>query len=497
MNAYTIGQQNTTKIQLLSSTLNRHGLIAGATGTGKTVTLQKIIEELSLDGIPVFVADVKGDLAGIAKPGGGNPKVEERRTQLKIITPYQAFPVTFWDVFGVSGHPIRASVSEMGPLLLGRLLQLNETQIGVLHAAFEIADDQGLLLLDLNDLQALLQYVGDSAGQFSTTYGNISKATIGTIQRGLIELERQGGEQFFGEPAIHIFDFIQRGTEGKGMVNILAAEKLFTHPKTYATFLLWLLSELFEQLPEVGDLDKPKLVFFFDEAHLLFDDAPKALIEKIEQVVRLIRSKGIGIFFITQNPIDIPDTIAAQLGNRVQHALRAYTERDLKAVRASAETFRTNPTLDVKTVITQLQTGEALLSFLDRKGAPGIVERAFIIPPLSSIGTIDAATRNNIIRQSFLYGRYDTAIDRESAYEKLKVVTEEKLAQKQAVLNEKERIKAEKEAARTKKGTPQGLLESMAKSAMRSATTSLTRQITNQIGRQIIRGILGSLTKGK
>lgn len=484
--------QSDTTISLLPQMINRHGLIAGATGTGKTVTLQTLVEQLSKAAIPVFVADVKGDLSGLSIAGGGNPKIEDRAKSLNIPLSYQGFPVTFWDVLGQDGHPIRASVSDMGPLLIGRLLDLNETQLGVLYSAFEIADDTGLLLLDLKDLRSLLTYLGDNASTFSTQYGNISKATIGTIQRGLSMMEQQGGDTFFGEPTINIFDFIRTGEDGRGMINLLSAHKLFTHPTTYATFLLWLLSELFEQLPEVGDLPKPKLVFFFDEAHVLFDHAPKALIEKIEQVVRLIRSKGVGIFFITQNPIDIPEQIAGQLGNRIQHALRAYTDRDLKAVKASASTFRNNPKLDTATVITQLEVGEALVSILDEKGAPSIVSRAYIIPPSSHIGIIEDTQKQSQIRESLLFGKYEQTVDRESAYEQLKKKAETLLSQStptSASLPEK--------TAKSPGRPKDSLIESVTKSAMRAAATQFTRTITNQIARQILRGVLGSISRGK
>ena len=362
-------------LHLLPALANRHGLITGATGTGKTVTLQAIAQQLSSIGVPVFMADVKSDLSGLAKAGGGNPKVEERAKLLKLDLRYEACPVVFWDVFGASGHPVRATVSDMGPLLLGRMLNLNETQAGVLNLVFKIADDNGLLLLDLKDLRAMLRYVGDNTGAFTTEYGNVSAASIGAIQRGLLELESQGGERIFGEPMLNIADLIQTDAKGRGMVNILCAGKLMQSPKTYATLLLWLLSELFENLPEAGDLDQPRLVFFFDEAHLLFNDAPDALVDKIEQVVRLIRSKGVGVYFVTQNPADVPDKVLSQLGNRVQHALRAFSPRDQKAVKAAAETMRDNPALDEESAITELGVGEALVSFLDEKGRPGVVEQ--------------------------------------------------------------------------------------------------------------------------
>ena len=370
------------EIALLAGMANRHGLIAGATGTGKTVTLRVLAEHFSRIGVPVFLADIKGDLSGLPLPGGENPKVVERVQQLGLEDfAFEGNPVVFWDVFGEQGHPLRTTISEMGPLLLSRILNLNETQSGVLTIAFKIADDNGLLLLDLKDLQAMIQFAGDQADQFTTQYGNISKASVGAIQRGLLTLEQEGGERFFGEPALNIQDLIQTDGAGKGVINILTADRLMQSPKVYATLLLWMLSELFEQLPEVGDPEKPKLVFFFDEAHLLFEDIPKALEDKIEQVVRLIRSKGVGVYFVTQNPLDLPEAVLGQLGNRVQHALRAFTPKDQKAVKAAAETFRVNPPLDVAQAITELKVGEALVSVLDRKGAPTPVERALIFPP--------------------------------------------------------------------------------------------------------------------
>jgi DNA helicase HerA-like ATPase len=406
---------------------NRHGLIAGATGTGKTVTLQALAEHFSALGVPVFLADIKGDLSGMAKPGSATPKVAERLQKLGITDhAFTGFPVTFWDIFGKSGHPIRATISEMGPLLLARVLNLNDTQEGVLALLFKIADDHGLLLLDLEDLREMLKFLGENASQFQVEYGNISAASIGTIQRALMQLEQQGGAKFFGEPALNLDDFLQTGPDGKGVINLLAADQLMQSPRTYATALLWLLSELFERLPEVGDLDKPKLVFFFDEAHLLFTDLPKEIEDKIEQVVRLIRSKGVGVFFITQNPIDIPERILGQLGNRVQHALRAFSPRDQKAVQSAAETFRANPKINVAETITQLAVGEALISLLDETGTPGIVERALIVPPRSQIGPINAPERDAIIKASVIFGTYETAVDRESAAEKLQARTAER-----------------------------------------------------------------------
>ncbi len=416
-----IAKNATTDLLLLPQMANRHGLITGATGTGKTVTLQTLAEHFSSIGVPCFMSDVKGDLSGISQAGGGNAKVTERVETLKLEGfEYQGYPVTLWDPFGKSGHPVRATVSDMGPLLLGRMLDLNETQSGVLNLVFKVADDNGMLLLDLKDLRAMLAYVGENAKQFTTDYGNVSPASIGAIQRGLLSLESQGGEQIFGEPMLNIADLIQTD-KGRGVINILSADTLMQSPKMYATLLLWLLSELYENLPEAGDLDKPKLVFFFDEAHLLFSDAPDALVEKIEQVVRLIRSKGVGVFFVTQNPADVPDKILSQLGNRVQHALRAFSVRDQKAVKAAAETMRDNPDLDEATAITELGVGEALVSFLDVKGRPGVTERCFIVPPQGQIGPITAAQRQQLMQTSLVAGAYDTAVDRESAYEKLKV----------------------------------------------------------------------------
>src|SRR5512143_3802525 len=410
------------EISILPRMANRHGLIAGATGTGKTVTLQTMAEQFSRIGVPVFLADVKGDLSGIAAAGGNNQKVAERAKALGIELRFEACPVVFWDVFGQQGHPIRTTVSDLGPLLLSRLLDLNDTQAGVLTLAFKIADDAGLLLLDIKDLRAILQHVGEHAAEFTTEYGNVSIASIGAIQRGLLTLSEQGIEQFFGEPMLNIDDLLQTAG-GRGVVHILAADQLLAAPKLYATMLLWMLAELFEHLPEVGDLDKPKLVFFFDEAHLLFNDAPKPLLDKIEQVVRLIRSKGVGVYFVTQSPLDVPDTVLGQLGNRVQHALRAFTPRDQKAVKSAAETMRPNPALKIEQAITELGVGEALVSFLDAQGRPGVTERALVVPPGSQIGPVDAATRTRIVASSPVAGFYEKAIDRESAYEVLKART--------------------------------------------------------------------------
>ncbi len=411
--------QGASDIFFLPQMANRHGLIAGATGTGKTVTLRTLAENFSAIGVPVFLADVKGDLSGLAKPGADSAKVKERAAQMNLdITP-NGFPVVFWDVFGKSGHPVRATISEMGPLLLSRLFNLNDTQEGVLNVVFHVADEEGLLLLDMKDLQAMLQHVAQNAAQYTTKYGNVTAATIGTIQRALLTLQQQGADKFFGEPALNLADIMKTAEDGRGVVNILAADALMTSPRTYAAFMLWLISELFERLPEVGDVDKPKLVFFFDEAHLLFTDLPPAMQEKIEQVVRLIRSKGVGIYFVSQNPLDIPETVLAQLGNRIQHALRAFTPRDQKAVKSAAETFRANPKLDVEAVIGQLGVGEALISLLDAKGTPAIVERAFIAPPVSDLTPLSNDDRKVLIEGSELFGKYEQTVDRESAYEKL------------------------------------------------------------------------------
>jgi DNA helicase HerA-like ATPase len=467
------------ELYALPKMLNRHGLIAGATGTGKTVTLQVIAESLSKIGVPVFMADVKGDLSGISQAGGQNPKVADRIKQLGLKDfAFSGCPVTFWDVFGAQGHPVRATISDMGPLLLGRLLDLNETQAGVLAIVFKIADDNKMLLLDLKDLRAMTQSVGDNAKEFRTQYGNVSAASIGAIQRGLLQLEQQGAEKFYGEPMLDIEDLLQTDNKGNGMVNIIAADKLFQAPKVYSTFLLWLLAELFENLPEVGDLEKPKLVFFFDEAHLLFNDAPQALLEKIEQVVRLIRSKGVGVFFVTQNPLDIPDIVLGQLGNRVQHALRAFTPRDQKAVKAAAETFRVNPELDTEKVIMELGVGEALVSFLDEKGTPGIVQRAFVCPPHSQIGPITPEQRQQIIKQSLVAGHYERAVDRESAYEILQART-------QQVAQEAKQVQAKPPAPKRTARQSDDLVTAVMKSAGRA--------MASQAGREITRGILGSL----
>ncbi len=489
------------ELGLLPGMANRHGLIAGATGTGKTVTLQAVAEALSAIGVPVFMADVKGDLAGLAAPGGGNPKVAERVKMLGIADRApQACPVAFWDVFGEQGHPVRATVTEMGPLLLGRILDLNETQSGVLAAVFKIADDNGLALLDLKDLRALLQFAGDNAAQFRTQYGNMSTASIGAIQRGLLTLESQGGEKFFGEPVLALDDLMQT-VEGRGVVNILAADKLLASPRVYATMLLWLLSELFEQLPEVGDPEKPRLVFFFDEAHLLFNDAPKELLERIEQVVRLVRSKGVGVWFVTQNPLDVPDTVLGQLGNRIQHALRAFTPRDQAAVKAAATTFRPNPKVDVEKAITELGVGEALVSFLDEKGRPHPVERAFVIPPRSRIGPIGADERRQVMQDSLVAGHYEKAVDRESAYEIRAARAGGRAGAAQA--------NGGAAAGAPEGGVLGGILGKLGlpggeapkgrtrETAMEAAAKSAARAIGSEVGRRIIRGVLGSILGGR
>lgn len=479
---------------LLPKMANRHGLIAGATGTGKTVTLQTLAEGFSNLGVPVFMADVKGDLSGMSQSGGGNPKVEARIQQLAL-TPYSYVkcPVTFWDVFGVKGHPVRTTIAEMGPLLLARLLNLNEVQGGVLNSVFKIADDKGWLLLDLKDLRTMMQHAAEHAPEYMTQYGNISAASVGAVQRALLQLETEGADLLFGEPALNLDDLMQTDAQGRGVVNILASDKLFNSPRIYATLLLWLLSELFEKLPEAGDLDKPKLVFFFDEAHLLFNDAPQALLEKIEQVVRLIRSKGVGIYFVSQNPLDIPDVVLGQLGNRVQHALRAFTPRDQKAVRSAAETFRSNPKVDVATAITELGVGEALVSFLDEKGIPTPVERTFVCPPNSRIGPASDVERSETIKASAVFGFYEKLVDRESAYEILKVRAEQTATEAEdnqgfdwgGMFGGSKSDSSKKSSG----GRADGVFEVAAKSAARA--------IGSQLGRQIIRGVLGSILGGR
>src|SRR4051794_546560 len=481
-----VARNEKTSLELLPALANRHGLITGATGTGKTVTLQALAQRFSSIGVPVFMADVKGDLSGLAKPGGADPKVAQRLKDLKLAAAPEACPTIFWDLYGTSGHPVRATVTDMGPLLLGRMLNLNETQEGVLALVFKIADDSGLLLLDLKDLRAMLMHVGDNAAEFKTSYGNIATASIGTIQRGLLALEGQGAAKFFGEPILDFADLMQV-RDGKGVVSILAADKLMGTPKLYSTFLLWMLSELFEHLPEVGDPEKPKLVFFFDEAHLLFDEAPKALLEKIEQMVRLIRSKGVGVYFVTQNPLDLPESVLGQLGNRVQHALRAYTPKDQKAEKSAADTLRPNPGIKAERAIMELEVGEALVSFLDEKGRPNMVERAFIVPPASQLGPISDAERAELVRRSPLAGKYDAPVDRESAYEKLKGRTAAKPAEPAQSSNPVSDILFGKTGPRGGRQS-QGMVEALAKSAARS--------IGSELGRQILRGILGSVLGG-
>ncbi len=497
-----LARHGETECQLLPALANRHGLITGATGTGKTISLQTLAESLSKIGVPVFMADVKGDLTGISQAGAPSTKLLAVLKERGIAPPQPlACPTTLWDVFGEQGHPVRATVSDMGPLLLSRMLALNETQAGVLQLVFKIADDSGMLLLDLKDLRAMLQHVGDNASQYTTEYGNVSAASIGAIQRGLLQVEEQGGDKFFGEPMLNIADFMQ--TEGGlGVVNILAADKLLAAPRLYATFLLWMLSELFETLPEVGDLDKPKLVFFFDEAHLLFKDAPAALVERIELVVRLVRSKGVGVYFVTQNPLDIPDAVLGQLGNRVQHALRAFTPRDQKAVKAAAETMRAKPGLDIASAITELAVGEALVSLLDEKGRPSVTERVFVLPPGSQIGPITPEQRAALLKSSLVAGVYDQAVDRESAYEQLRGRAASAPAGPTAggsagapagqaeagggMLDGLKDVLFGSTGPRG--GRREGLAEAAAKSALRSMGTT--------VGREIIRGVLGSLLGG-
>jgi len=494
-----LAKNESAQCHLLPGLANRHGLITGATGTGKTVTLQSLAESFSRIGVPVFMADVKGDLGGISQPGSiaGKMAAVLKERDIELPAPV-ACPTTFWDVFGEQGHPVRATVSDMGPLLLARMLNLNETQAGVLNLVFKIADDNGMLLLDLKDLRSMLQFVGENGKQFTTEYGNISAASVGAIQRGLMQIESQGGDSFFGEPMLDIADLMQT-VDGQGVINVLAADKLMNSPRLYATFLLWMLSELFETLPEIGDPEKPKLVFFFDEAHLLFNEAPKVLIERIELVVRLVRSKGVGVYFVTQNPLDIPDSVLAQLGNRVQHALRAFTPRDQKAVKATAQTMRQKPGLDIETAITELAVGEALVSLLDEKGRPSMTERVYVLPPGSRIGPITPAQRQALIEASLVAGVYEKTVDRESAHEKLQ-----------------ERARQEPSAASSggtgataaatgssmgglgdvlfgstgpRGGRREGMVEMMAKSVVRT--------IGSSVGREIVRGVLGGLLGGK
>ncbi len=484
-----LGKSPQKKVYLNPRYANRHGLIAGATGTGKTVSLQVLAEGFSRLGVPVFMADVKGDLTGISQPGSPHPKIDERVEKIGIEDfSFEAFPTILWDLQGEQGHPIRTTISDMGPLLLSRLLDLNDTQEGVLNIAFRLADDEGLLLLDLDDLRTTLRYIGDNRKTFQNAYGNISSASIGAIQRRLLVLEQQGADKFFGEPALDLWDFMRTGARGYGNINILMADQLMMAPRLYATFLLWLISELFETLPEVGDLDKPRLVFFFDEAHLLFDDAPDALIDKVEQVVKLIRSKGVGIYFITQNPLDVPDSVLGQLGNRVQHALRAFTPRDQKAVRAAAQTFRSNPELDTEKVITELGVGEALVSTLEDKGTPSIVERTLIRPPASRIGPASDSERAELLRRSPFAGRYDQEIDRISAHELLTERAEKAAREAEEAERAMEEEKRKKRLAGGSRGR-QSVGEALMKSVARS--------IGSQVGRTLIRGILGSLFKGR
>lgn len=480
-----IGKSNHAQ-HLLLNRANRHGLIAGATGTGKTVTLQILAEGFSAQGVPVFMADVKGDLSGISQPGHSQPFLLERAAQVGL-EPYQfaGFPTVLWDVFGKQGHPLRATISDMGPLLLARLLELNDTQEGVLNIAFKLADDHGLALLDLKDLRALMTFVAEQSQELTARYGNVSKASVGAIQRRLLQLEQQGGDQFFGEPALELADLMRCDAAGHGQINLLVADQLIQRPRLYATLLLWLLSELFEELPEVGDPEKPKLVFFFDEAHLLFEDAPKALLQKVEQVVRLIRSKGVGVYFVSQNPTDIPDKVLGQLGNRVQHALRAFSTRDQKAVRAAATTFRPNPSLDIEQIITQLGIGEALVSTLDAKGTPSIVERTLIRPPASRLGPATPEELQHLLSSSPLGLRYDQVIDRESAYEKLQQRAEQaaRQAEQTAPASKRQPPRAARSSSR------QGVFETMAKTIARTASREMTQGI--------LRGVLGSLFKGR
>ncbi len=524
-----VAQHGDITCHLLPALANRHGLITGATGTGKTITLQKLAESFSTLGVPVFMADVKGDLTGITQKGAVAAKLAGILKDRGLPAPAStACPATLWDVFGEQGHPVRATVSDMGPLLLARMLALNETQQGVLNLVFKIADDNGLALLDMKDLRGMLQFVGDNARDFTTEYGNISAASIGAIQRGLLQIEEQGGDRFFGEPMLDIGDFMQT-VDGKGVINILTADKLMNAPRLYATFLLWMLSELFEMLPEVGDLDKPKLVFFFDEAHLLFNDAPKALVERIELVVRLVRSKGVGVYFVTQNPLDVPDTVLAQLGNRVQHALRAFTPRDQKAVKSAAETMRANPKIgDMATAITELAVGEALVSFLDEKGRPSVTERVYVHPPGSQIGPITSEQRKALIAGSLVAGAYEKTVDRESAYEKLKGRAEAGAAQRGSPaggagtgrmggmggmggMGELPMPRAPGGGTASAPAPAGGGLGGMLKDVMlgttgprggrhpglaEKAASSAVRSIGSAVGREIIRGVLGSLLGG-
>ncbi len=478
--------------QIRLNRANRHGLIAGATGTGKTVTLQILAEGFSQAGVPVFAADVKGDLSGISQAGKEKPKLISRaeETGPENYT-FRGYPTIFWDLFGKKGHPIRTTISEMGPLLLSRLLELNDTQEGVLNIAFKMADDEGLLLLDMKDLRSMLNFVGENSSEISTRYGNVSKASVGAIQRRLLVLEQQGAKKFFGEPALELSDFMRCNKQGQGYINLLSAQTLMQTPRLYATFLLWLLSELFEELPEVGDPEKPKLVFFFDEAHLLFQDAPRALVKKVEQVVRLIRSKGVGVYFVTQNPLDIPESILGQLGNRVQHALRAFTPKDQKAVKAAAQTFRTNPKLNTIETITQLGVGEALVSVLNEKGAPTVVEHTKIRPPESRMGPATAAERKIVMTDSPVLDVYDDAIDRKSAFERLAARAEK--SAKDVAEPDRER--------KYRRPTTRKRTSTRSRRSSRTTTNtiirSVTKIVTSRMGQQLVRGILGSIFKGK
>ena len=495
-NPILIAQHGEISCSILPGLANRHGLITGATGTGKTVTLQKLAESFSLIGVPVFMADVKGDLTGISQPGTIGGKMADILKERGLPQPEPtSCPTTLWDVFGEQGHPIRATISDMGPLLLARMLDLNDTQTGVLNLVFKIADDTGLLLLDLKDLRAMLTHVGDNAKQFTTEYGNVSAASIGAIQRGLLTLESQGGDKFFGEPMLNLDDMMQT-VGGKGVINILSADKLMQSPRLYGTFLLWMLAELYERLPEIGDPDKPKFAFFFDEAHLLFNDAPKVLLERIELVVRLIRSKGVGVYFVTQNPIDVPDSVLAQLGNRVQHALRAFTPKDQKAVKTAAQTMRANPAFSTEQAIQELGTGEALISFLDEKGSPSVVERAMVIAPCSRMGPVSDDERNGLLNHSPLYGKYEEEVDRESAFEMLQQGVQVATGQQSAP-----------PAKGQQNGDDDGLLGGLKDilfgstgprggkrdGIVQTAAKSAVRQVTNQI----VRGMLGSLLGGR
>lgn len=502
------GEDHTLPQQLLLGYGNRHGLVAGATGTGKTVTLQVLAEGFSAAGVPVFASDIKGDLSGVAAPGSVEDKrhdaFQKRAQSMGLDLQYRAFPVTFWDLFGEQGHPMRATVAEMGPLLLSRLMELSEPQEGVLNIAFRISDEEGLPLLDLKDLQALLVFIGENASNIGLRYGNISPSTVGAIQRQLLVLENQGGHNLFGEPALELADLMAVDETGAGRINILASDKLMASPRLYATFLLWLLSELFEQLPEVGDPEKPKLVFFFDEAHLLFNDAPKALVDKVEQVARLIRSKGVGVYFITQNPADVPERILGQLGNRIQHALRAFTPKDQKGLKLAAETYRPNPRFSTEEAIREVGTGEALTSFLEAKGVPGIVERTLIRPPSGQVGPLDPATRAAVMAASPFKGKYDTAIDRESAFEMLRARAEaaaaEVAAKEQQAAKTSELDEAFKNARRWDGAASKPAAKPAAKrsdSVTEAFAKSFARQLGTKSGQALVRGVLGSLFRSR